>query len=549
MTDWSIPALLDIVTDTAPDRHALVWGDVRRTYADLRRRSCGLAAFLGHHGLGAHTERASLERWQCGQSKVALVMSNCSTYLEAMVGAYRARAVPFNVNHHYNAGEIAALLEQIGTDAVVYHRRFASLLALDERNAERVLIDVDDGSGVEPIAGSTPFETAAAAAGLADLLVGAADGSTPTPSPDDLYLVCTGGTTGVPKGVLWRQADIYVAGMGGRDDATREGVELIASMDIGSYFPAPPLMHGAAQWTAFAGLVNGATVVLHDDSTSFDARTILRLTERERVKVLTIVGDAFGRPIVDELRRKRYDLSNLVRVVSGGAALSPTTKAELLELLPHISVMDGVGSSETGSMGHAPSEDHLSTGEFELLPGTVVLSADRSRVLEPGTDENGWVARHGRIPLGYLDQPAKTDETFPVICGERYSVPGDRARLTDHGTLLLLGRDAMVVNSGGEKIFVEEVQDALLRHAEVADALVVGRPSEQLGSEVVALVVLRPGSELSPRALREVAARSVARFKAPRAVLLCDRIGRLPTGKPDYGWAREAAALAQDATA
>jgi fatty-acyl-CoA synthase len=539
-SEWALTTLLDIVAEAVPDRDALVWCDIRRSHGELQERTRRLGAFFKAHGLSSHTERADLERWSCGQSKVALVLSNCSQYIEAMVGAYRARAVPFNVNHHYNADEIAALLDQIDTDAVVYHRRFAPTLAADPKNADRLLIDVDDGSGVEPLPNSTPFEAAAQTAeAVPDL---------PVARPDDLYMVCTGGTTGTPKGVLWRQADIYMAGMGGREDATEESVEFIVSMDIGAYFPAPPLMHGAAQWTAFAGLVNGATVVLHDDSTPFDARTILDIAARERVRVMTVVGEAFGRPIVDELRRRQYDLSNLVRLVSGGAAMSAATKAELLELLPHVSIMDGVGSSETGNMGHAPSEDGLAVGEFEMMPGTVVLSADRSRILEPGDDEVGWVARHGRIPLGYLDQPEKTNETFPEIDGVRYSIPGDRARLSADNTLLLLGRDAMVVNSGGEKIFVEEVAEALLHHAEVADALVVGRPSSQLGSEVVALVQLQPGSTLTPRDLREVAASSVARFKAPRAVLICDRIGRLPTGKPDYAWARTAAVDAEDAT-
>jgi fatty-acyl-CoA synthase len=540
INDWALTTLLDIVAETAPDRDALVWCEIRRTHAELAERSRRLGAFLVGRGLGLRAERADLERWSCGQSKVALILSNCPQYIESMVGAYRARAVPFNVNHHYNADEIAALLGEIGADAVVYHRRFAPLLAGDPCNADRVLIDVDDGSGFAPLPSSTEFEAAIAGAEeIANL---------PTPSPDDLYMVCTGGTTGTPKGVIWRQADIYMTGMGGREDATRESIEFIASMDIGSYFPAPPLMHGAAQWTAFAGLVNGGTVVLHDDSTPFDARSILELSERERVKVMTVVGEAFGRPIVDELRRSDYDLSSLTRLVSGGAAMSGATRAELLELLPHISVMDGVGSSETGNMGHSPSEDGLATGEFEMMPGTVVLSADRSRILEPGENEMGWVARHGRIPLAYLDQPEKTRETFPEIGGVRYAVPGDRARLTENGTMLLLGRDALVVNSGGEKVFVEEVAEALLQHSEVADAIVVGRPSPQLGSEVVALVALTPGSVLTPHELREVAAETVARFKAPRAVLICDRLGRLPTGKPDYAWARAVAADAEDAT-
>jgi fatty-acyl-CoA synthase len=538
--DWSLVSLLDIVAEAAPQRDALVWCGIRRTHAELADRSRRLGTFLVSRGLGARAERADLERWSCGQDKVALILSNCPQYLEAMAGAYRARAVPFNVNHHYNAEEVADLLDQIGTDAVIYHRRFGPLIAADPRSADRLLIDVDDGAGVAPLPGSIEFEAAIASADPTATL--------PEPNPDDLYMVCTGGTTGTPKGVLWRQADIYMTGMGGREDATRESVEFIASMDIGAYFPAPPLMHGAAQWTAFAGLLNGGTVVLHDDSTPFDAETILRIAEQERVKVMTVVGEAFGRPIVDELRRHDYDLSNLTRLVSGGAAMSAATKAELLELVPHISVMDGVGSSETGNMGHSPSEEGLAPGEFDMMPGTVVLSEDRTRTIEPGDDETGWVARHGRIPLAYLDQPEKTRATFPEIGGVRYSVPGDRARLTEQGTMILLGRDAMVVNSGGEKVFVEEVADALLLHPEVADAIVIGRPSPKLGSEVVALVALTPESTLTGPELREIAAKTVARFKAPRAVLICDRIGRLPTGKPDYAWARAVAADAPDAT-
>lgn len=540
MSEWPIPALVDIVTKAAPDRDALVWSDTRHTYSELRDRSRRLGAFFADHGLGMHTSREKLERWECGQSRVALVLSNCHQYIETMIGAYRARAVPFNVNHNYTATEVAALLDKIGADAVVYHRRFAPLLSEDPSNAKRVLVAVDDGSGVDAVDGSTSYEAAiAGATGMEDL---------PVPSPDDLYMVCTGGTTGSPKGVLWRQADIYMVGMGGREDATEEGVEFIASMDIGAYFPAPPLMHGAAQWTALAGLVNGATIVVHDDSTPFDVREILRLIEREKVKMVTIVGEAFGRPMVEELRSNDYDLSSLERLVSGGAALSAATKAELLELVPHISVMDGLGSSETGSVGNALSEEGMQSGEFAMTEGTIVLSEDRTRAIEPGDDEVGWLARRGRIPLGYLNDPDKTDQTFPVVDGERFAIPGDRAQLTSAGTMLLLGRDATVINTGGEKVYVEEVEDALRAHPEIYDALVVGRPHDRLGSEVVAIVQLHPGGTLEPKQIREIAAEGVARFKAPRAVLICDRISRLVTGKPDYAWAREVAVDAEDAT-
>jgi fatty-acyl-CoA synthase len=531
--EWSLPAVLDVITDAAPDREMVVWTTERRTFAEVRDRTRRLAAFFHQQELGARRERSDLERWECGQSPVAILMSNRPEYLETMIGAYRARAVPFNVNHHYNPGEVAALLDQIGAEAVVYCRRLAPLLAEDPRLGDRVLVDVDDGSGIPPLDGSTPFESA-----IAD---GTGVEALPVPSPDDLYMVCTGGTTGTPKGVLWRQADVYVGAMGGIEGATRDVIAQIATAGTGVWFAAPPLMHGAAQWTAFAGLHNGATIALHDDAMPFDARTILELAQRERVTMMTIVGDAYARPIVDELRARPYDLSALGQLSTGGATTSASLKHALLELLPHLMIIDGYGASETGGMAYGASTKDEETREFALADGAAVLSSDRSRFLEPGDDEVGWTARTGRIPLGYLNDPAKTELTFPVIGGRRATVPGDRARYAPDGRIVLLGRDSMVVNTGGEKVFVEEVEEALRQHPDVADALVVGRPSDRFGEEVVALVQPRPDARLSPAELREFVTRSLARFKAPRAVLVCDRIGRHPTGKADYTWARRAA--------
>jgi acyl-CoA synthetase (AMP-forming)/AMP-acid ligase II len=535
--EWSLPAVLDVVTEAAPDREMLVWTTVRRTFAEVHLRTRHLAAFLRGHGLGARRERQELERWECGQSPVAIVLSNCPEYLETMIGAYRARAVPFNVNHHYTPREVAALIDQIGAEAVVYHRRLAPLLA-DVHLDGRVLLDVDDGSGVAPLDGSTPFESAIASATAVDEL--------PAPSPDDLYMVCTGGTTGAPKGVLWRQADVYVAAMGGIEGATRETIAAIAQAGAGVWFAAPPLMHGASQWTAFAALHNGGTVVLHDDTKAFDARTILEIAQRERVNMMTIVGDAYARPLVDELRTNAYDLSALARLGTGGATTSAALKHALLELVPHLTIIDGYGASETGGMAYGASTKDDETREFALSDGAAMLAADRSRFLEPGDvdpddPEIGWTARVGRIPLGYLDDPVKTEQTFPIIAGQRVTVPGDRAMYAPDGRIVMLGRDSMVINTGGEKVFVEEVEEALRRHGDIVDALVVGRPNERFGEEVVALVQVRTGAQLSPADIREFAATSIARFKAPRAVLLCERIGRHPSGKADYSWARRAA--------
>jgi fatty-acyl-CoA synthase len=402
-----------------------------------------------------------------------------------------------------------------------------------------VLVDVDNGSGVAPLSGSTPFDAAAATPVTGEL---------PVPSPDDLYRVCTGGTTGTPKAVLWRQADIFVAGMAGTEATTADSLTSTAVEGGGAFFATPPLMHAAAQWTAFSGLHAGATIVLHDEASSFDARTILELAERERVGVMSIVGDAYARPLVEELRRRTYDLSELRIIGTGGAATHDRYKEALLELIPNVIVVDGYGASETGGMAFGPRSRDLQQRGFTPAAGAAVLSADRTRYLTPGEDEIGWTARAGRVPLGYLGDREKTEATFPIIDGQRVSVPGDRARLADDGTIVMLGRDSMVINTGGEKVFVEEVEEVLRAHDDVVDALVVGRPSDRFGQEVVAVVALRERATHTPHDLREHVAHSLARFKAPRAVVLVDHVARLANGKADYRWARSVASVAADAT-
>ena len=538
--EWSLAGAYDVIAAAAPDRAALVSKRVRRAYAEVAARTLGLAAFLQRRGVGLRRERADLARWECGQAPVALLLHNCPEYIEAMLGCFRARAVPFNVNQHYRPEEIHGLLEMVGAEAAVYHRALGPLLAASAKTEQLVLVDVDDGSGIPALDGSTRFEEAAcepAGAGL------------PTPCPDDLYLVCTGGTTGTPKGVLWRQGDIFVSAMGGTEGATRESLSATASAGTGIWFAAPPLMHAAAQWTAFAGIHSGATIVLHDDAAPFDACTILETVARERVTFMSIVGDAFARRLIDEIRHGSCDLSSLHTLATGGAVTSEACKDALLELLPHLTIVDGYGASETGGMAYGASRRSTRTTAFSPRQGAAVLSADRRRFLAPGDDEIGWTARRGRVPLGYLGDRARTEETFPIIDGERVAVPGDRARLGADGAIVLLGRDALVVNTGGEKVFVEEVEDAIRRHPDVVDALVVGRPSKRFGEEVVGIVQLRPGTLPDPRELREFTARWIARFKAPRAIAFCERVHRHASGKGDYRWARDVAERAVIATA
>jgi 3-oxocholest-4-en-26-oate---CoA ligase len=535
--EWSLVAVHDVVAATVPDREMLVCDEVRRTFGEVADRTKSIAAFLGSRFIGLRRERSELERWEAGQDPVALVMHNGVEYIEAMLGAFRARAVPFNVNQHYRPPEMGALLADIGVHAIVYHRRYGSLVEEACDTSELVLIDVDDGSGAAPLAGSTNFEEVAATIIKAPL---------PTPSADDLYLVCTGGTTGRPKAVLWRQSDIYVSAMAGTEDATAEAIVAAASAGGGGpHYPVPPLMHAAAQWTAFSGLHRGAAVVVHDDSGPFDARQVLERADREKVALMSIVGDAYAGPIVEELRRRPYDLSSLKVLGTGGAATAERHKAALLDLLPNLVILDGYGASETGGMAFGARSKGSRKEGFSPSPGAAVASADRARFLEPGESEVGWTARRGRVPLGYLNDRDRTEVTFPIINGERVAIPGDRAQLDEDGRIVMLGRDSLVVNTGGEKVFVEEVEEVVRRHPDVADAVVVGRRSERFGQEVVAVVAPREGVDLDPDSIREFVSAEIARFKAPRAVAVCRTIRRHANGKPDYRWAYEVAEAAQ----
>ena len=365
-------------------------------------------------------------------------------------------------------------------------------------------------------------------------------------SPDDLYILYTGGTTGMPKGVLWRQHDIFRAAMGGRTYGTWELVEsyehlrsrLLPGTEV-RVMSIPPLMHGAAQWASFYYMTMGATLVFPSNTRSLDPVDVWDTVARERVIGISVVGDAMARPIVEELERGDYDASSLLAFGSGGAMLSVGLKQRLLATLPTILITDVAGASETGvQMGVISSSGTVSTGTFEPGPGTVVASVDLTRLLSPGDEEIGWLAQGGPVPLGYLGDAEKTARTFPVIDGQRYSVPGDRARLLPDGQIELLGRDAVTINSGGEKIFAEEVEQAIIGHPAVADVVVAGRPSERWGQEVVALVQVADGQTVSAQEILDEAGKHIARYKLPKAVAFLPEIVRSPAGKADYRWAK-----------
>jgi acyl-CoA synthetase (AMP-forming)/AMP-acid ligase II len=304
-----------------------------------------------------------------------------------------------------------------------------------------------------------------------------------------------------------------------------------------------PLMHGAAQWAAFINLCGGRPFVMAPTTTHFDPVEAWALASTEGVFSLSFVGDAFGRPLVEALESGTYDLSGLLMLVTGGAALSAPLKQRFVELLPQVTILDAGGSSESGNqMGQVSSRQHGASGRFAPNPGAVVISEDMTRILSPGDDEIGWLAQQGRIPLGYLGDPEKTARTFPVIAGIRHSVPGDRARWFADGEIELLGRDSVTINSGGEKIFAEEVEAAIAEHPGVCDVVVTSRPSTRWGNEVVAIVALAEGESADADGIIAEAARHLARYKLPKAVVFRDRLQRSPSGKADYRWAKEQAA-------
>jgi fatty-acyl-CoA synthase len=532
-SQWALADVFAVVSEAAPDRDAIVWRDRRLTYAQLRARTDALAAALVGHGLGRVATDASAPRWSCPQDRVAVLLHNRPEHLEALLGCWRARVVPFNVNYHYTSGEVAALLRAMGARAVIYERGLGELLR-DVAPELDLLLEVDDDSDAVSLGRATPYEDAAGS--------GARAGKLPAAGADDRYLACTGGTTGRPKGVLWRQGDLFVAGMGGTVGITASEVRERAERGGGVWFPTSPLMHVAAQWTAMIAINQGSTVVLHDDSKPFDMATILQTAARERANFMTIVGDAYARRMVERLRLGDLDLSGLVLIGTGGAPTSMDLKRELHELLPRVTIRDGYGASEVGAAASGTVVDDDGRQRFEPGPDTRVLSADRTRFLGAGDDEVGWLARCHHVPLGYLDDPDATEATFPLVDGIRVAVPGDRARMEPDGRFVLLGRDSLVVNTGGEKVFVEEVEDALKRCHGVSDAVVVGRADERFGQAVVAIVQLTPGGSADPASLRDQCSAQIARYKAPRAFLFVDRIQRHPSGKADYSWARHRAA-------
>lgn len=536
-TELGLAEVLEAIAETRPDDECLVFGDRRFTWAQTTERTRRLANHLICAGLGCHTERSKLPGHVSGQDHLAIYLHNGNEYLEAMLGTVKARVASLNVNYRYVAEELRYLLTDSNAAAVIVHSTFAPTLAdvLTDLPNLKVILQVADDSGNELLPGAVWYEDALAAA------------SPERPdvewSPDDLYMLYTGGTTGMPKGVMWRNADAMRACFGGSPTATTID-EFLAEANTGlKTLIGPPFMHGAGHWIAFRTWLGGGTVHVPSVPDHLDPADVWSTIEREKLTFLLIVGDAFARPLLDELDRNSYDLSSLAIMLSGGAALSAPLKREFIAHAPHLMVIDGLGSSEAGGqVSHVSTADGASTGTFEMSDGNVILSEDLDATLEPGHDGLGWLAKTGRLALGYLGDQAKTTRTYPVVDGVRYAVPGDRARLlpggaTGAGIVELHGRDSVTINSGGEKIFAEEVEAAIKAHPAIYDCIVTGRPSERWGKEVVAVVRIREGHDVTDDELLAEAAEHIARYKLPKDIVRVDEIVRSPSGKADYRWA------------
>ena len=505
----------------------------RLTFADVDRRATRLAHHLAARGIGAGDH-------------IALYLYNGTEYLEAMLAAFKLRAVPVNVNYRYGADELRYLLTDADARAIVYHGELGARLAplRSEISELETFVRVDDGT---PVGAA---EEALDAVDYDDALTASSETRDFDPrSADDLYVLYTGGTTGMPKGVMWRHEDVFfgaLGGGGGGGAPISRPTELAARARDGRglrCLPACPFMHGTAHWMALGALLTGGTVIVSPDR-RLDPARLWRLVAREQVQLVVIVGDAFARPLVEALDRPELagiDLSKCSVILSGGAILSPAVKTALAEKLPGSVVVDGYGASETGGQGQSVTvagAEPSPTPRFTVNEQTTVLD---DALAPAAVGVVGRLARRGHIPFGYYKDPEKTAETFPVVDGVRWSVPGDHARIEADGTITLLGRGSVSINTGGEKVYPEEVEAALKSHAEVFDAIVVGVPDDRWGEQVVAVVQARPGHTPTVSDLGGHVRTRLADYKAPRAVVLVETVERSPSGKPDYRWARATA--------
>ncbi|MFJ5263200.1 acyl-CoA synthetase [Streptomyces sp. NPDC088387] len=531
--EYNLADLFESVVDVVPDREALVYVDHpgtgaerRLTYAELDAAACR----IGHHLLDSGIRPGD---------HLGLHLFNGVEYLQTVLGCLKARIVPVNVNYRYVEEELVYLYRDADLAALVYDTEFADRVAAALPRAPKVRHLLRVGPGDAP---GVPFAQAEAD--------GSPERGFPARSGDDQFIIYTGGTTGMPKGVMWRQEDLFFSGLGGGAPtgepvkSPEELAERVAAGGAGiTFFPTPPLMHGTSTLTAFIGFNFGQRVVLHR---RFVPEEVLRTVEKEKVSSMTLVGDAMLRPLIDALSgpMKGTDCSAMFSVSSSGAIMSETVRRQFLALVPNVMLLNNFGSSESGFNGTATEDSGPGRG-FRIRVNS------RTRVVDPATyepvavGEVGRIAQCGHVPLGYYNDPAKTAETFFEKDGERWVLLGDMATVDADGVVTVLGRGSQCINTGGEKVYPEEVEQALKSHPDVYDALVAGVPDQRWGSHVAAVVQLRAGAAgLSLEEVQVHCRTHLAGYKIPRQLVLAETIRRSPSGKADYRWAREVAVAA-----
>ena len=533
-TSWNFADTWEQIADVRADQTALISRSTTRSWKDLENRAARLAGGLGDLGL------------QPG-AKVGFYLRNCPQYLEATFAAFKGRFVPANINYRYQREELIYLVDNSDSEAVFFSADLQDhvLNVLEQTPRVRAWIQV----------GAGPLPDDPRVIDYEDFLASSAPQPRITRSGNDLYFLYTGGTTGNPKGVMWRQDDLFQVLakaiyplVAGRMPEDLDGVREIAEGNADNppiHLPASPLMHGTGAFTTFQSLLLGGQV-LTLTGRSFDPDELWQQVDEHRVTQMAIVGDAFAKPMVEALSRAEengqpYSAESLMLVISSGVMWSQEVKDELSDKTGVLCI-DMLGSSEGLGFGASTSAKGSSanTASFKIGDSAVVVGED-DELIEPGSKLTGMLAVKGNIPLGYYKDPDKSDETFRTINGERYSIPGDFAQVEEDGSIILLGRGSVCINSGGEKIFPEEVEEAIKTHPLVSDCLVVGVPDDRFGQAVAAVISAPDLKDESELDLSEVLS-ELSRYKHPRKVVLVPKVMRAANGKPDYAWAKETAA-------